>query len=176
MKTKETWLRVQKHHLAKFTPRLQEEIVKYPVEEGTTVESLFIYGPCGSGKTILAAAMLFEKLRQDYFTNNEITVRFCTVETTFDTLRKEINQTPDTSFFDDLMNCDLLVLDDLGTDKPTDWVLTTLYRLINHRYEYKKDTIITSNKSLKELAELFGDDRITSRIERMCKIVKKKKV
>jgi len=45
--------------------------------------------------------------------------------------------------------------------------------ITDYRWENQKPTIITSNYGLPELAELFGDDRIPSRIERMCKAVKK---
>jgi DNA replication protein DnaC len=68
---------------------------------------------------------------------------------------------------------DLLILDDLGVDKPSDWVLNVLYNIINYRYENLKKTIITSNFSLDEIAEAFNDNRITRRIERMCIIEEK---
>jgi DNA replication protein DnaC len=51
-----------------------------------------------------------------------------------------------------------------------------LYHLINHRYEYMKKTIITSNYTLEELEQRLNDQRITSRINRMCKIEEKTNV
>ncbi len=66
-------------------------------------------------------------------------------------------------------NAHLLLLDDFGLGKPTDWILEILYLIINHRYDFLKKTIFTSNCSLEEVAKIFGDDRIVSRILRMCK-------
>jgi DNA replication protein DnaC len=63
---------------------------------------------------------------------------------------------------------DILILDEIGTEKPSDWVFQMLYLLINYRYEYLKQTIIVSNFGLAELQERLNDDRIPSRIEEMC--------
>jgi len=66
-----------------------------------------------------------------------------------------------------------LVLDDLGTCKLSEWMFEILYSLINYRYEYLKTTIITSNYSIEQLAELWNDDRITSRIVRSGEVFEK---
>lgn len=65
---------------------------------------------------------------------------------------------------------DLLVLDDLGAEKTTDWTQQTIYTLIDIRSREGKDTIITSNLTLGELAERMGD-RIASRVGGMCKVI-----
>jgi DNA replication protein DnaC len=65
-----------------------------------------------------------------------------------------------------------LCFDDLGVEKTSEWALQTLYLIINQRYENIRTTIITSNFDLDELADKLGDDRITSRIRGMCKIIK----
>ena len=64
----------------------------------------------------------------------------------------------------------LLILDDMGAEKPTDFVAETLYRIINHRYIHEIPTIITSNYSIGELADRIGE-RSASRIVEMCDIV-----
>jgi integrase len=56
-----------------------------------------------------------------------------------------------------------LYLDDLGTEKPTDWALQTLYLIIDRRYPEMMQTIISSNLNLDELSSRLGD-RIASRI------------
>ena len=64
-------------------------------------------------------------------------------------------------------NIDILLLDDLGAEKVTEWSLQTLYIILNERYENEKTTIITSNYSLEKLKEFVGE-RIVSRIAEMC--------
>jgi DNA replication protein DnaC len=55
------------------------------------------------------------------------------------------------------------VLDDLGSDRPTDWAREELYVIINHRWSNELETIVTSNLDLNGLAAVYGD-RIVSRI------------
>jgi DNA replication protein DnaC len=64
----------------------------------------------------------------------------------------------------------LLVIDDVGSEKISDWSRQMFYVLIDRRYRNKKQTIITSNLNLKQISELI-DDRISSRIVGMGKVV-----
>jgi len=75
------------------------------------------------------------------------------------------------SILDSYSNCPLLVLDDLATEKVSDWSRTDLYILINHRYLSMLPTIITSNRGLNEIAEMI-DDRLASRFNEMGMILK----
>jgi DNA replication protein DnaC len=68
---------------------------------------------------------------------------------------------------DKICGMDILVLDDMGAEKTSGWVNDRLYAIINHRYERKKTTIITSNHSNIELQEQVGN-RIYSRLNEMC--------
>lgn len=74
---------------------------------------------------------------------------------------------------DDLKNYELLVIDDLGTEKQTDFVQEVIYELIDHRYNYLRKTLITSNYSLKEISSKYHA-RIASRIAEMCEIISPK--
>lgn len=60
----------------------------------------------------------------------------------------------------------LLILDDLGAAKGTEWTEEINYRLINHRYEHKLPTLITSNVLPKDLREALGE-RVLSRLVEM---------
>ena len=51
-------------------------------------------------------------------------------------------------FFNRLVAVDLLHLEDLGTEKRTDWVLEQLYSLINERYEQQRSILVTTNLSV----------------------------
>lgn len=63
----------------------------------------------------------------------------------------------------------LLILDDIGAEKATDFVAETLYRIVNYRYINDLPTIFTSNLSPQELADQIGE-RSASRIVEMCDI------
>ena len=61
----------------------------------------------------------------------------------------------------------VLLLDDIGAEKSTEWVKETLYLIIDQRYCDMKKTYFTSNLTLKEISKI--DDRISSRIAEMAK-------
>lgn len=60
-------------------------------------------------------------------------------------------------------NPEMLVLDDLGAERLTDWVFQGLYRIIDYREKNELPTVITSNLSLAQVADKFSD-RIASRL------------
>jgi len=74
---------------------------------------------------------------------------------------------------DDLKNYELLVIDDLGTEKQTDFVQEVVYDLIDYRYQFLRQTVITSNYSLPEISSKYHG-RIASRITEMCKAISPK--
>lgn len=68
--------------------------------------------------------------------------------------------------FESLARTTLLVIDDLGVAKATEWTEEVNYRLINHRYEHMKPTLITSNVPPRELTAAVGE-RVASRLTEM---------
>lgn len=127
--------------------------------------SLFLWGAVRTGKTSLASCVARERLvRGDdvlFVTVPDLIEEF---KRTFDHERGELT----TSQLTDLVrDTTLVVLDDLGAEHVTGWVLDLLYRVINHRQTLRKRTVYTSNKSLEEL-ELRLDDRIAWRIKAHC--------
>jgi DNA replication protein DnaC len=62
--------------------------------------------------------------------------------------------------------CPLLILDDLGAAKASEWVEEVTYRLINHRYNHCLPTLITTNLAISDLRAYLGD-RVTSRLAQM---------
>ena len=71
----------------------------------------------------------------------------------------------------DLYQCDLLIIDDLGTELTNQFVASQLFSLLNERHMGKKATIISANLSLEELQKRYSD-RIFSRITSHYKICK----
>jgi len=69
---------------------------------------------------------------------------------------------------------ELLIVDDFGIDKTTDWSYVMLYSILVARYEWERQIIFTSNYSLNELAEKLQDIRLTNRISDWCTIVQMK--
>jgi DNA replication protein DnaC len=186
MRREEDWKRVKTSYLKKLTPRIQRDltqIIEPPKELPSVIESTFITGKVKTGKTILAAFMLLQEAKnvwlsaeskEGLYQNSIIDFEFIPVVNLLDKIRSTFNTSSNCTrqeLIDYYSNVHLLVLDDLGVYKTTDYVLETLYLIINNRYEFLKKTIITSNFSLKELSSISGDDRIFSRIESMCRII-----
>ena len=63
------------------------------------------------------------------------------------------------------------MLDDLGSQRTTDWVLDRLYLIINHRYEQLLPLVVTSNLPPEELKQQVRE-RIVSRLCEMCHLIK----
>ena len=131
--------------------------------EGYPDVNLYIWGPAGSGKTHLATAIC-RGYREAVVAKPSHIYR-----KTWGIKNGEEVQ----AVIDKIAAMPLLVIDDLGADKATEAGLSLLYEIIEARdMNYRKGLIITSNLSLAALAEKLGDDRITSRINGMSKVVK----
>lgn len=163
--------------MKEFTPRIQKDLqtIPFPDNLPKDPQSTFIYGLAGHGKTLYAVFLYLQARRKMYLEDIPGTAVFISVTDLLSRLRLsyDSSERDHTSKLDIYLKAHVLVLDDFGVTKPTDWAVETLYTIINHRYEQLLTTIITSNKSLLELAIVFSDVRITSRIERMGQIVKK---
>jgi DNA replication protein DnaC len=163
-----------------FTPRIYHDLsqITFPNFTDYEIKSIFIWGNTGYGKTLTAASLMIEEQRRIYLNNGPKNdyefCKFISVPELFEDLKRSFGDSAKTNrIIQAFQNIHLLVLDDMGVTKPTDWVLQMLYLIINHRYEFCKKTIITSNIGLKELSVLLGDDRITSRIERSYQLINK---
>ncbi|MDO5131865.1 MAG: ATP-binding protein [Eubacteriales bacterium] len=141
------------------------------VEEFDTVcRSLYLYGTVGTGKTMLsvcAAAALIEKGKSVlYFSAASLFDRLADSTFSSDT-RDELR-----SFTADLYGCDLLIIDDLGTEFTNAFVASQLFTCISERGLNRHPTIISTNLSLRELQTRYSDrvfSRITSTYE-ICKL------
>jgi DNA replication protein DnaC len=185
-RTEEEWVkRSLPMQIKKLSPRLQKDLsnIPFPTNLGN-IESTFIFGQVNTGKTIRAIFMMLEEEKQIWVTAPLIDHIYQTpsYKYIFISVPELINEikscfnNPDKSeqdvlnFYSDVY---FLVLDDFGVEKASDWCLSTLFLILNRRYENLRKTIITSNFSLEELAIHLGDDRIPSRISRMCQIEEK---
>lgn len=127
----------------------------------------YVWGDPGTGKTYAAAAAVRLSLKEGK------TAKLITSKRLLDGI-KEGYDTGDSYVIETAENVQLLVLDDLGAERPTDWAIETLSRLIDTRYMSDRPTIITSNYKLGELRDLWGGvpgARIASRIAGACKLI-----
>jgi DNA replication protein DnaC len=138
---------------------------------------IFVFGKVGSGKTVFVIFLLIKYLREQWIENKDLKeFLFISPNEFFLLLRRAQAKKIEVDEFDLLdkyCNIDILVLDDIGIEKTSDWTFQMLFQLINFRYLNKKKTIFTSNLSLEQLSEKLGDDRIPSRILQMCEILEK---
>jgi len=131
---------------------------------------LLYIGITGCGKTHLATGILKAVIEKGY------SGHFCNVVDFLARLRDTYGG--DTTYdemdmIDKVSKVDLLVLDDLGAEKSSEWIRDRLYTLINRRYESNLPLIVTTNKmDIKELEEHVGN-RIVSRLCEMCHIMDK---
>ena len=177
-------------HQVNVPPRTARMVQDHmPVQEYDPQGDLYLSGPSGHGKTFMAMTELYNHIRTfacnpEYY-QDKMTCLFVSVPELLDQIRQSFKLPNDIGNDDreypaehalmcKYKNVDVLVLDDIGVEKPSDWVFMTLYLIINHRYEHEKTTIFTSNFSLEELAKRLGDTRLTSRIGGWCKIVEVK--
>ena len=120
---------------------------------------LTLVGEAGRGKTHLAIATLREYLLQggsiDY-------TKFATLHRVLNILRKgAFEDGVDTKC--KYINCEFLVIDDLGLDKTSNWGRGVLGEIIYERDAHALPTIVTTNLTLEEIAETFGE-RVVSRL------------
>lgn len=162
-------------------------VEKYPLEKF----GLLFVGPLGVGKTHLACAALRELI------NKGIAGLFYSYADLLSEIRATYNDTGSAKYYIDedgnrwetesqilnhVINVEVLLLDELGKVKATDWVLDKIREIIGGRYDKKRTTLITTNFPLNAPlrvpgagAQLLLQDKIgadmVSRLREMCHLV-----
>ena len=124
-------------------------------------KGLRLVGNYGCGKTHLTAAVIHRLAEQG------IGGVFVVVPELLRAIRRGYNEHNEDSerLVKLTEEAPLLVLDDLGAEKTSDWVREQLYVIINHRYEDMLPTIVTTNCSTQELVERVGQRTVSRLIE-----------
>jgi DNA replication protein DnaC len=142
----------------------------YPAVE----RGLLFTGPVGVGKTHLSVAILHALIEKGV---SCLFYEFGTLLKEIQSSYDETSRTSELKVLDPIFNADVLVLDELGASKTTDWVRDTMMQVIGTRYNDKKLTIFTTNYSdtrRKEIEETLEDRvgvRLRSRLYEMCRTV-----
>ena len=124
---------------------------------------LLFCGSVGTGKSFLSGCVAYELLQNGhsviYLSSSDLFKIFSDNAFNY----KGNSNTEDFSSNDDLYECDLLVIDDLGTEIGGQFVNSSLFTCLNERQLRGKSTIISTNLSLSELHDRYSD-RVFSRI------------
>lgn len=118
--------------------------------------NLLFYGNPGSGKTFLSYCIAKSLLDSGYL------VVYKTSDELINNLRT-IRFNNDSKLEDLLINCDLLIIDDLGAEQKNHFVITELFNLINKKLLKKKNMMISTNLSLADITKIYSE-RICSRL------------
>ena len=151
-----------------ISPRTNIGVIREKVEnfinnfEDPNEKNLIFTGSTGTGKTFMINCISNELLKQGY------TVLYQTAPVMFDEiLNEKFNREGSFSIYENILNVDLLIIDDLGTENITDSKITELFtiintRLLNQNHKITK-TIISTNLNVDELFKTYTT-RIGSRL------------
>lgn len=122
-------------------------------------QNLFFYGGTGVGKTFLTNCVAKELLDKGY------SVIYFTAFQLFDILSKGVFEKDADAIaaHQNIFDCDLLVIDDLGTELSNAFTTSQLFLCVNERLLRHKSTIISTNLSLHQIADIYSE-RTFSRI------------
>lgn len=159
--TFQTFIENEKTRLAKqqcklFCAQIEKD---FPHIRGT--KGLLLAGGCGGGKTHLAAAVIHE------LAEHSILCQFVVVPELFARIRARFNdwQEEKEDPLENIKKAPILVLDDLGAEKMTEWVREQLFLIVNYRYNASLPTLITTNIKGADLSRNLGSRTISRLVE-----------
>lgn len=165
-------LRYQHASLDKVLPEVLETKAGKTVlewsERELSEQGFFLLGTPGTGKTYLAAAALNDRISKGL-----VGPKFLNVPLFLDEIRSSY-KFEDPEAQQDFQYCckraPLVVLDDFGKERATDWATERLYVLVESRYSSMLPTIVTSNRSINDLYDL-GYGATVSRLMETCAVI-----
>lgn len=148
-----TYYSMAKHAFEKSKAFASNIISGHGKEEGNIV----IFGAPGTGKTFLTHCVAGELIK------HEKTCIYLTAPQLFDIMRNFSLEHDNKPEFNSLFTSDLLIIDDLGAENTSNFVISGLFRILNERSLQKASVMISTNLSLKELQSTYTE-RIFSRL------------
>lgn len=139
---------------------------KVPPTKGTISggEWVLVHGGTGTGKTYRAAAILSRWLEDGH---DGVFLSW----PDFLASRRQGFRTDDEDHLIRAKSAGLLVLDDVGAEKPSEWTIETAFVLLDHRYAWLRPTVLTTNLPPERLGEWVGE-RAMSRLLQTATIVR----
>lgn len=128
-------------------------------------QGLLMYGPVGTGKSYAAAVIANELMEKGISVVMTSFIKLLQMNRSFE---------DDADKHDSIMKAELLIIDDLGAERGTDYAMEKVYDIIDSRYRSNKPIILTTNLTMKEMknCEDIRAVRIYDRIFEMCYPVK----
>lgn len=146
-----------------------KNLFKY-LKEGS---GLFLCGDVGTGKTHLAAAIVdyVARMKKGKMISGFYILYTTTADLIADVVNSFSNGITSKQIYDKYKNAILLIIDELGIERQTEFSREAIYQVVNYRYSNKLASIYISNLNIEELSGKI-DRRITSRICESCKGIK----
>ena len=129
----------------------------YATDFSKKSSSLLLYGHTGLGKTHLSLAIAGKVVEAGHG------VIYSSAQNLFNKLEKEKFGRSDGNTEENILGCDLLIIDDLGAEFTTQFTVSALYNIVNSRELEDKPTIISTNLTPEQLLSTYSE-RIASRI------------
>lgn len=140
--------------------RLATEYAMAMAQGKTEFTLLTIAGPRGVGKTHLVIALSWDAIIRGFY------VEYRQAATLLEELRQCYSLTPKqierrelsfTEVMESFLNCDILVIDDLGAQKETDWAAEKMDHIIDHRWLNRLPLVVTTNALSEDLPPRIAD-------------------
>ena len=147
--------------------RAVDECKRFIQDFDNKPKNLFFYGNTGVGKTFLSNCVAKELLEQGY------SVIYFTAFQLFDILSKGVfdRDADAIAAHHNIFDCDLLIIDDLGTEFANSFTTSQLFLCVNERLLRQKSTIISTNLNLNQMVDMYSE-RTWSRISSNYTLIK----